>query len=88
MSAPPIRCVDCARVRYGGPGSDWHDHPGKLPGEVAVICSTCNETRKKRARRDYYAGVRRTVRRQQHREPWAEGTTPADVWKGFREGDR
>ena len=82
-----LRCVDCARVRYEM-GGDWDEHPGKLAGEVAVICATCNETRKKRARRDYFAGVRRTVRRQQGREPWAEGTTPADVFQGMREGDK
>lgn len=83
MSA--LRCEGCARVRYGGPGSDWEDHPGLLEGETPALCATCGHERHKEAQRVYWANVRRTVRRQQHREPWAEGTTPADVWEGLRE---
>lgn len=83
---PPVRCERCARVRYGS--GDWQDHPGRIPGERAGMCARCGEEKREEVRRRYYAGVRRTVRRQQHREPWAEGTTPADVWEGLREGDK
>lgn len=86
MSAPTTaRCTDCGRVRVG---DVWtfvelvpeHAFPG--------LCAPCWKTRREKVRRRYWAGVRRTVRRQQGREPWAEGTTPDDVWKGLREGDR
>lgn len=79
--------MSCARVRLKV-GADWDNHPGLLAGEVAVICKTCSEERAGLATRDYFKGVRQTVRRQTHKEPWAPGTTPGDVWKGFREGDR
>lgn len=85
--APPVRCERCGRVRYGT-SADWEHHPGRIEGEAAGMCAGCGEEKREEARRLYYRGVRRTVRRQQGREPWAEGTTPEDVWKGLREGDR
>lgn len=66
----------------------WTDHPGILDGEVAVICATCAEERRQKQAQEYYRGVRRTVRRQTGREPWAPGTSPVDTFQGFREGDK
>ncbi len=83
---PPVRCERCARVRYEA-GGDWEDHPGTVPGERPGFCATCEATREGQREAAYWRAVRRTVRRQQGREPWAEGTTPADVWEGLREGD-
>jgi hypothetical protein len=87
IEPPPVRCERCHRVRHGA-GQDWFDHPGSFAQELAGMCATCQDEKHKEARRGYFRGVRQTVRRQQHKEPWAPGTTPADVWKGFREGDR
>lgn len=63
----------------------WTDHPGILDGEVAVICATCAEERRQKQAQEYYRNVRRTVRRQTHKEPFPEGITPADPFQGFRE---
>ena len=87
MTLPPHRCVACARVRYE-PMGDWCEHPGILDGEVAVICAKCSEERRQLRAQEYLRGVRRTVRRQTHKEPWAPGTTPDDVFQGMREGDK
>lgn len=84
MTCPPHRCVSCARVRYGI-GQDFEDHPGILAGEVAVICATCTEERRQLKAQEYLRNVRRTVRRQTHKEPWAPGTTPDDPFDGMRE---
>ena len=81
------RCVACARVRIGA-DMTWTDHPGILDGEVAVICATCAEERRQKQAQEYYRNVRRTVRRQTGREPWAPGTSPVDTFQGFREGDK
>lgn len=79
------RCTDCGRVRVDGVWTWVELVPERaFPG----LCAPCGERRRKAAVLRWNAACRRTVRRQQGREPWAEGTTPADVWKGFREGDR
>ena len=81
------RCVACARVRIGS-DMTWTDHPGILDGEVAVICATCAEERRQKQAQEYYRNVRRTVRRQTHKEPWAPGTPTGDAFQGFRESDK
>ncbi len=82
IEPPPERCTACQRVRLE-PSGDWEDHPGKLPGEIPMLCSSCWEARHKTAQAAYWRGVRQVQRNM------AKGYGPApdgtDPFEGFRE---
>jgi len=85
ITPPPQRCERCYRVRFDVPG-DWEEHPGKLPGEVRVVCRTCNDLAQQRADRAYWREVRASeARKAKGFGPAPEGT---DVFTGFHEGDK
>lgn len=85
-SVIPVRCMDCARVRFHTPGPGvWTDHPARLAGEVAVMCATCVELRRRLARAKEAAMDRQLLRdRARGYGPAPEGE---DVFRGFREGE-
>lgn len=78
-----LACSVCHRVRIDGKWCVW-SHRVDESTQVMGTCPTCGEWQKRIQRAKYYEGVRRTVRRLEHKEPWAEGTTPADPFKNFR----
>ena len=84
ITPPPQRCERCHRVRLEL-GGDWQDHPGKLPGEVRVVCRTCSDLAKQRAEQAYW----REVRQLEQRKARGFGAAPEgeDVFDGFRGGE-
>lgn len=79
----PQRCEGCQRVRLE-PAGEWQDHPGRLPGEIPMLCSTCWSGRRRAAEAAYGRGVRDVQRKM------AKGYGPApegvDPFRGFHEG--
>lgn len=75
-------CSRCRRLLIDGV---WTVRAGVV-AQVVGTCPTCGAWQKRIQKAKYYEGVRRTVRRLEHKEPWAEGTTPDDPFQGFRNG--
>lgn len=85
MVGIPVRCSRCHRVRLGGYGAPWEDHPGKLKGEVLGFCATCGELLKRLSdERRAREGRALLHRRAQGYGPPAEGE---DVFRGLREDE-
>ena len=78
-----VRCSRCARVRTGGTGADWFDHPATLPREMPGTCATCAELlRRLAAQRRVREGRRLLRQRAKGYGPAQAGENPFNGFEG------
>ena len=76
-----VRCERCAKVR-DRPGTEWSDHPAKIPGEVLGVCRLCAELLRLLLKRKWDDEGRKLLK---NRERGYGHLTPVgDVFSGLR----